>query len=234
MKSRAGGRCASYVEIPTTEVSATEVVSCVAAHLGIRTRLLARVIIRRRIVRPLIVTAFRQTLLLVFVMAEELSGDHAADDRAGKAGHEAAGEHASKAHLSTAAKTAERALERTRPTHLGTRCHPCQAAGVVGFRRPGPLLVFGRIGAESFEHAAPLLGRELRERLLVRLLDGFRRRGLQQVSVAFNRLFVCELSRGPAASRSRCDPCVGCCSGAESFPNSLSKMPIAHDRWLED
>src|SRR4029450_8536866 len=88
-----------------------------------------------------------------------------------------------------------------RPTYLGARCHLCQAAGVVGRRRPGPLLVFRRIGAESVEGAAPLLGRELRERLLVRLLDGFRRRGLQQVPVAFNRLLVCELSREPAASR---------------------------------
>ena len=49
---------------------------------------------------------------------------------------------------------------------------------------------FGHFGAELLEQHPPLLRRELGECLDVRLLDGFRRRGLQHVAVPGERLLV--------------------------------------------
>ena len=77
-------------------------------------------------------------------------------------------------------------------------------ASACGLSRGVRPFGFGHLGPELFEQHPSLLRREPRERLDVRLLDGFRRRRLQHVAVSRERLLV--LGRPRLAGPRRCVP----------------------------
>ena len=125
---------------------------------------------------------------------------------------------------------------RDRPRECGRTAAPwCRAARTSArvARRAsacGLSVAYARsasgISARScFEQHPALLGRKPGERLDVRLLDGFRRRGLEHVAVSGERLLV--LGRFHCAGLRRCDP------GIRSAGRKRSKMPMFADSFCK-
>ena len=83
-----------------------------------------------------------------------------------------------------------RAFHRARLAELGAGRDSRERAWLISCARGRAALRVGHVGGQFVEEAAPLLRGELRERLGMRLLDGFGRRRAQEVAVPGDRLLV--------------------------------------------
>ena len=127
------------------------------------------------------------------MVTKKVLRNHAADDRTGNAAEECAGQKAS--HPCTAARSAKDALHGAGLAHLRARRHTRQLRRIVAHARCNGTLRVRQLDPQLVQHLSPLVRRELRKSLRVGLLDGFRRRRLEHVAVARDRLFVLGQSR---------------------------------------
>ena len=120
------------------------------------------------------------------VTREKILSDHRAKHRSGHAAEEAACHHPAKAG-SRGGNPGEQSLHRAGLAHFRAGGKTCERLRIL----VGVCAIRSRhFGAELFEQHLALLRSEPSECLDVRLLDGFRRRGLQQLAVTSERLLV--------------------------------------------
>ena len=141
-------------------------------------------------------------------LREQRLGDQAPGEGRREAAEQGAPEHASAAP--------EGSLDGAGPVRLRAGGHTGEGAGVV----TSGALVFGHRRAQFAQRHAPLLRRQLREGLLMGLLDRIRRRGPHKVAVALERLLVCQFARGGVRRRGSVLP------GPRFGPSTAAKETI--------
>ena len=130
------------------------------------------------------------------VFTAELREQRLGDQAPGEGRREAAEQGAAHAAEHASAAT-EGSLYCAGPARLRAGGHPGERAWVVA----SGALVFGHGRAQVAQRRAPLLWRQLRKSLLMRLLDRLRRGGPHEVAVALERLLVRQFARGGRGRR---------------------------------
>lgn len=134
-------------------------------------------------------------------IAKERLGNGAAY-HPGDGGQKTAGHHAAHSHAATI-HAAESALHRARSANFGARCQAGQGLRIIFPRHScrGTFCIRDAGGQLLQKHRA-LLRRELCKRFSMRLLDGLRRRDVEHVAIADDRLLISSLS--PVCARALC------------------------------